>query len=111
MIKKFQNNNQIMVRMGNIKTIAFLPEDCGITDAICMTHRNSIASLEDIKINFSISTTHHATLPMTEILSFYFFCRDLKNYRQSFEHCLRILLVEKNDGNNKKIFFMEKSCQ
>ena len=76
-----------MSRMGNIQTVAFLPEDCGMTDATHVTHMNSMASSEDIKISFSSSTMCYSTLPMIEILSFYFFCRDLKNFRQSFEHC------------------------
>ena len=51
--------------MGNIQTVEFLPEDCRVTDAMHMMHRNSIDSLEDIEINFSGSAVHYTTLPMT----------------------------------------------
>ena len=69
-----------MSRIGNIQTVVFLREDCGVTDPTCIIHRNSMASLEDIMINFWNSDVHCATLPMTEILSFCYFNRDLNQY-------------------------------
>ena len=91
-----------MSRIGNIQTVVFLPEDCGVTDPTCIIHRNSMASLEDIMINFWHSDVCYATLPMTEILSFCYFNRDLNQHSTPIKECLRCLLIENNDSNNYK---------
>ena len=97
-----------MSRIGNIHTVAFLPEDCGVTDPTYIVHRNSMASLEDIMINFCNSDTYCATLPMTEILSFCFFNRDLNQHSTPIKQCLRCLLIENDDSNDDKNFTCRK---
>ena len=97
-----------MSRIGNIHTVVFLPEDCGVTDPTCIMHRNSMASLEDIMINFWNRDAHCATLPMTEILSYWFFSRDLNQHSTPITKCLRRLLIENNDSNNDKNFACRK---
>ena len=69
-----------MSRIGNIHTIVFLPEDCGVIYPIYIMHRNSIALLEDIIINFCNSNIYYTILPITEILNFCFFNNDLNHY-------------------------------
>ena len=97
-----------MSRIGNIQTVVFLPEDCGVTDPTYIVHRNSMASLEDIMINFWNSDAYCATLPMTEILSYCFFSRDLNQHSTPITKCLRCLLIENNDSNNDKNFMHRK---
>ena len=69
-----------MSRIGNIHTIVFLSEDCGVIYPIYIMHRNSMALLEDVMINFCNSNIYYTILPITEILNFYFFNNDLNHY-------------------------------
>ena len=93
-----------MSQMGNIETVVLLIEGCGAIDATCVTHRTSMTSLEDIKINFHNNAMRCTTLTMTDFFSFCFFNRDLKPYRKSIYQCFQCLLAEKNYGNSYRIF-------
>ena len=88
-----------MSRIGNIEKVVFLPVDCGLEDPMHKTHPKSMASLENIEINFHDSDVYCTTIPMTEICSFSFFNRELNVHRKQIDDCLRSLMEQGNEAN------------
>ena len=84
----------------NVDTIAFLTLHCGIDEAIYFTCKNSIASIEDINLNFYDEKICYTTRPMTEVCAVSYFNNDAKAHKQEINAHIRYLLENNNKRNH-----------
>ena len=71
-----------MIRCFNSNTVEFLPLHCGIHEAIYFICKNSIASIEDINLNFYDEKIYYTARPMKEVCAVSYFNNDVKAHKQ-----------------------------